>query len=261
MSGIPSPLFGAFVAAMLVVIALSIFAWRWAVRKPADDIMTNKLSQNQRSFVYAAIGASDVVGVGADNPATDSWVNVVYEHMPLGTRFVRLGRSGITLREANTLEVPKAVSARPDIVTIWDCVNDAVRITPLDQYSADLRKALNALTKGTGANILVLNLPDLSLLVQYSAYSAQRDLVRAGVQKWNAAIEQTVRAYDERVKVLDLFDVSHEALAHPEYISRDNFHPSTEGYRRLGDLVWAALEAYGWVPVAAPLEERGQESA
>jgi len=165
------------------------------------------------------------------------------------------------LREANSVEIPKAVSAKPDIVTMWNCVNDAVRIIPLDQYTADLRKALSALTKGTEAHILVLNVPDLSLLLQYSAYSEQKDLVRAGVQKWNAAIAQTVRAYGDRVKVLDLFDISHEALAHPEYISSDNFHPSTEGYQRLGDLVWSAIATYGWVPVASEAEEPREESA
>lgn len=238
--GIPSTLFAFFMILTVAAIVLSIFAWRWAVRQPMTH--PNPTPYNSPLF-YSAIGASDVVGVGATNPDTESWVNVVHGLMPPGTRFVRLGRSGITLREANQVEVPKAVAAKPDVITIWNCVNDAVRLMPVRAYTADLTRTLDALTGGTQARIFMLNLPDLSMLVQYSASPQQRELVRGGVMQWNRAIAETARRYGDRVCVIDLFDISHEVDTHPEYISGDNFHPSTAGYQRLGEYVFSAISS------------------
>ena len=195
-----------------------------------------------RPLVYAAIGASDVVGVGATDPSTESWVNALHSMMPSGTRFVRLGRGGITLREANMVEVPQAVAARPDIVTLWNCVNDALRGVPLADYIKDLRSALNMLTKGTDATIVVLNVPDISSLMTGNVDSQQATMIRGGIQQWNKAIAETAAEYGDRVRVVDLFSASDEIAEHPEYISPDNFHPSTTGYHRLAEVVWQTIE-------------------
>lgn len=252
--GIPTPLFGVFVLVTLATIVLSVFAWRWAVRHPMTDPLSE---QGDNPLVYAAIGASDVVGVGARDPVTESWVSVVHGFMPPGTRLVRLGRSGITLREANAVEVPRAVASKPDIVTLWNCVNDSVRLIPPATYAADLRKALTVLSEGTQAKIYVLNLPDLSMLVQYSVSPVQRDLVQRGVQQWNRAINETARSFGGRVRVVDLFEISHEVSRHPEYISGDSFHPSTQGYHRLGEIVWETIRAD--FPFAGASVQPGQD--
>src|SRR5689334_17330879 len=102
---------------MLVVIFLSAFVWRWAVRHPAYNYEQADPTV-PKSLTYAAIGASDVVGVGADDPDRDNWASILHSYMPEGTNFVRLARSSITLREANTLEVPQAIAARPDIIIL-----------------------------------------------------------------------------------------------------------------------------------------------
>ncbi len=193
-------------------------------------------------LVYAAIGASDVVGVGATDPSAESWVNALHSMMPAGTRFVRLGRGGITLREANMVEVPQAVAARPDVVTLWNCVNDAIRGVPLADYVKDLRSALDKLTRGTDAAIVVLNVPDVSTMMAGNLDNQQAAMIRGGIQQWNKAIAETAAEYGGRVSVVDLFDVSDEIAEHPEYISPDNFHPSTTGYRRLADIVWETIE-------------------
>lgn len=203
---------------------------------------SNTSMESPPPLVYAAIGASDVVGVGATDPSAESWVNALHSMMPSGTRFVRLGRGGITLREANMVEVPQTVAARPDIVTLWNCVNDAICGVPLADYVKDLRTALNMLTKGTDATVVVLNVPDISSLMAGNLDSRKEDLIRGGIQQWNKAIAETAAEYGGRVRVVDLFAVSDEIAEHPEYISPDNFHPSTTGYRRLAEVVWQTIE-------------------
>src|SRR5438477_215368 len=128
------------------------------------------------------------VGVGAADPANENWASVVHAYMPEGTRFVRLGRGGITLREANALEVPQAVAARPDIVTLWCCVNDATSGVSLASYLEDLEIALTRLTRDTSATVVLLNLPDITVLTGNATDPEQRALDQGGVQQWNSAI-------------------------------------------------------------------------
>jgi lysophospholipase L1-like esterase len=52
-------------------------------------------------------------------------------------------------------------------------------------------------------------------------------------------------SYGGRVTIVDIFPISNEVLDHPEYISADNFHPSSAGYRRLAEVVWEAIEQKG----------------
>ena len=224
---------------VVVVIFVTVFVWSWAVRRPVTPEATDS---TPAPLVYAAIGASDVVGVGATDPSAESWVNALHRMMPPDTRFVRLGRGGITLREANQLEVPQAAAAHPDIVTLWNCVNDAIGGVPLADYVKDLRSALHKLTRNTDAAIVVLNVPDISTLMAQNLDSQQEAMIRGGIQQWNTAIAATAAEYGGRVIVVDLFGVSDEITEHPEYISPDNFHPSTTGYRRLAEIVWQTIE-------------------
>jgi acyl-CoA thioesterase I len=232
-------------ALVAVASVLSIFIWAWAMRRPAPvegpEIVQQPTPTEPRPLVYAAIGASDVVGVGADNPSTQSWINVLHNRMPEGTRLVRLGRGGITLREANQVEVPAAVKAQPDIVTMWNAVNDATRGITLTTYLQDLNSALTRLTQETDARIVLLNLPDITVLMQ-GVPAPQLSAIRGGIVQWNSSMAQTAAKYNGRVHIVDLFPISEEILNHPEYISSDNFHPSTVGYTRLADIVWDEIQ-------------------
>jgi len=242
---IQNPVTPALVGVTVLVIVLSIFVWAWAVRRPAPASEAAAPPQatttEARPFTYAAIGASDVVGVGAADPSAESWVNVLHSYMPQGTRFLRLGRSGITLREANEVEVPEAVAVKPDLVTLWNAVNDATQGVPLNTYRDELEKALTRLTEETPAQVILLNVPDVTVLMS-GVPEEQRALVRGGIVQWNKAIDEVALRYSERVTVVDLFPVSAEVLDHPEYISPDNFHPSTSGYERLALIVWQIIE-------------------
>ena len=195
----------------------------------------------ERPMVFVAIGASDVVGMGADDPERDNWATVLHSCMPPGTRLVRLARPGITLREANASEVFQAVRARPDLITLWNCVNDLTKRIPLGDYTRELEITLSRLTRETEARIVVLNVPDLSRLLPASISDVQRTMVRGGIVQWNAAIAKTVARYGSRVRLLDLFAVSEEMMSQRDYVAVDGFHLSTTGHKALADLVWEEI--------------------
>lgn len=206
--------------------------------------------------IYVAIGASDAVGVGADNPNTDAYVPLLIARLPKGSRALNLGISGNTMRPALTNELPPAIAAHPTLITIWMAGNDFRNCTPLDQYASDLDTLLGQLRSQTQAHVFVANLPDMSRLpvFQNGAPTAgpclqglTSDQIRAMVLQWNGVIAAAIARH--RDVLVDLYNSP--LASHPDYIYRDGFHPSTAGYQALANLFWAQITAHDAVPAGA----------
>ncbi len=197
---------------------------------------------------YVAIGASDAAGVGANDPANESWPAVIARQLPRGTHFVDLGVPSITLARANSVELPVALdaltpapsgtcAARPGLVTVWLAVNDLVARTPLDAYAAELQTLLSTLRARTHATVLVGNLPDLALVPAFRGQDPAG--LNAVVAAWNGVIAATAQRNGARL--VDLHSRWRDLAAHPEYVGADGLHPTMAGYRVLAGLFWRAL--------------------
>lgn len=203
--------------------------------------------------IYVAIGASDAVGVGADDPNTQGYVPLLIARLPAHSQALNLGINGNVVHSALTNELPAAIADRPTLVTVWMVGNDFRGCTPLDQYRADLNTLLAQLQSQTHARVFVANLPDMSQLpfFQNGAPQAAACLqgqttaqIRAQVVRWNVAIAAV--AAQHGAVLVDLFSSS--LAGHPDLVSRDGFHPSSAGYKVLADLFWSQIQAHGGVP-------------
>jgi acyl-CoA thioesterase I len=190
-----------------------------------------------RPLTYVALGASDAVGVGTDHPETEGWVPRFGAALGPGTRVVNLGVSGSTLSQALVEQLPPALDAHPDVVTVWLAVNDFNARVPLAEYEANLDRLLVALDR-TGARVLVANVPDLA--PTSAAAGVPPEQLRAEIDRWNAAIAEACAHHQARL--VDLHAQWREVADHPEYLSADGFHPSPDGYARLAQVF---AEAYG----------------
>jgi lysophospholipase L1-like esterase len=196
--------------------------------------------------VYVALGASDAVGVGAHDMARHSWPAVVHAGLPEGTQLLNLGISGATLSDVLRAEMLPAVDARPRWVSIWPGVNDLSRNVPLTTFSRQLDEILGRLSQPKVAvtspppMLIVLNLPDLRQLPALAFIDPM--LLDRTVQQWNAEIARIAERHG--AMLVDLYSYRAEFAAHPEYVSADGFHPSTEGYRRIAELVLATMDTY-----------------
>jgi lysophospholipase L1-like esterase len=202
--------------------------------------------------VYVAVGASETVGVGADDPATEAWPRVLHDRALAGTRFVDVGVSGATVRDALTGQLARALAEDPDVVTVWLAVNDALSLVPVADYERSLGNLVHALRQDGRTEVLVGNVPPLDRLPAYRAClpgSGVTDVpcvlplvpdpaeVRAAVADFNAAIAR-VAAREGAV----LVDLSAERdLA--ALTSDDGFHPSTRGHRVVARAFAAALRS------------------
>src|SRR5207248_1581541 len=90
--------------------------------------------------VYVAVGASETVGVGSDNPLRDAWPQVVFRTaMPSNTVFYDVGASGATVQDAINRQLPEALELKPTVVTVWLNVNDLASLKTAGTYERSLR--------------------------------------------------------------------------------------------------------------------------
>jgi lysophospholipase L1-like esterase len=195
---------------------------------------------------YVAIGASDAFGMGTEDPPRQSWPTVLSSELGPRVHLINLGVPGTTTAQALQTELPIAVDARPDMVTVWLGVNDLLDGVPLSAYETQLRQLLVTLRQHTQARIVAGNLPDLTYLPLF--YGADTTTLRATIRHWNDAIAAACRATG--VTLVDLYSGWSELARHPEYISSDGFHPSAAGARRLAELFAAALRATPTPPMS-----------
>jgi acyl-CoA thioesterase-1 len=217
---------------------------------------------HQPSVIYVALGASDAVGVGADDPNTQGYVPRLIARLPTDADALNLGILGETLHGALSQELPTALARRPTLVTVWLAANDFRSCAALNDdlttgatgYATDLNTLLDTLQATARAQVFVANLPDMSLLPAMRPGSQllaacfqgkSQAQIHALTQQWNVVIAAAVAKHGDAL--VDLY--SAELASHPEYISPvDGFHPTSAGYARLADLFWAQIQARHAVP-------------
>ena len=219
-------------------------------------------------FTYVAVGASETVGIGADDPSTESWPSVFYRTaLPRSATLVNVGVSGVTVREALDQELQAAVAEEPRLVTVWLNVNDLLRQVPVEHYERDLATLVGALRRGGATEVLVANTPpvgDLPLvraclpggsdcLLPFRPPSSE--LIAQRVDAFNAAISRVAEA--QGAVVVDLH-ASSGGRIDDALVADDGFHPSTEGHRRVAA---AFADALGSLPSAAELRSATADGA
>jgi len=203
----------------------------------------------QPSPVYVAVGASDSVGVGADDPSTQAWpVLFLRDALPAGTRFTNVAIAGATVEKALAEEVPKAVALEPDVVTVWLNVNDLRAFVPADTYEQRLADLVHQLRRGGDTKVLVADTPDIDQLPVIRRLGALTPsaFIESAVDQYNAAIGRVVKR--EGAVRVDLNGPSEEAERDGTFaslVSADGFHPNAAGYARVASTFVAAFRSSG----------------
>lgn len=194
--------------------------------------------QATSALTYVAVGASDSFGVGTYDPDRDNWPTQLAHDLGGSIHLVNLGIPGITVAGARKEELPVAIDAHPDIVTVWLAVNDLAGNVPLDTYSQQLSALLDSLKRNTHARVFVGNLPDLTLLPYFSG--ANQMTLAQTVQAWNIAIARVVSA--NGATLIDLYSKWSELALNPGYLASDGLHPSTLGAERLAQFFASVMK-------------------
>jgi lysophospholipase L1-like esterase len=192
------------------------------------------------STLYAALGDSTGVGVGARRgggyPAR---LVQRARHDGRTVELLNLCVSGAGVGDVVADQLKRAVAARPAVVTVGVGINDVMRGTDLKSFRAGYERVADALA-ATGARVVLLNVPDLSLSPLAQGDEARRT-VRSRVEAVNEVITTAARLHGFRV--VDLFGATEREMSQPDLLSEDRFHPSDAGYERWTDLAQPEFEA------------------
>ena len=231
-----------FAKALLAIILLCLFtlsACTQAQTTQHNRQSTTAAASSTSSLTYVAIGASETFGIGTDAPYSQNWASDLATKLGSRVHFVDLGVPGILIHQALQVELPVAIDAHPNIVTIWLAVNDIIQNVPVSSYTQDLDLLLSRLQAAApSVRIAVANVPDLSLLPYFSGYDQQ--MLQTQVAAYNSAIASSVSRH--HVLLVDINQRWQEISQHPEYLSSDGLHPSAIGYERLAEVFYQALQ-------------------
>ncbi|HKW23654.1 MAG TPA: GDSL-type esterase/lipase family protein [Ktedonobacterales bacterium] len=211
---------------------------------PSPVMVTSARAISQRQVilarpnpVYVAVGASDSFGIGTDDPLTQSWPYDVANKLEAKPHLINLGIPGATMDLAVRAELPIALSVQPTLISVWLGVNDIEHHVSLATFSLQLQALLNSLAQQTSAAIYVGNIPDLTLLPYFSTWD--QTALREQIMAWNAAISFACALSGARL--VDIYAQGSEMAAHPGFLGKDQFHPSTQGAQRIADLFVEAM--------------------
>jgi acyl-CoA thioesterase I len=205
-------------------------------------VTTPSPTQAAAGVRYVAVGASDTVGVGATDPAKDSWPALIGARLPEGSAYVNLGVSGSLAQQAVTQQLPGAIAQRPTVVSVWLAVNDLNATIEPASYADAVGQIVDGLLQKTSATIFVGTVPDLRAVPVYAGID--KTLLLARISAYNDVITRLAAKDPARVVAVDLFTGS-AALVSTATVSQDGFHPSDEGYRLIADRFAAAMRAKG----------------
>lgn len=198
--------------------------------------------------VYVAVGASESVGVGAEDPRSQAWPDVFRrEALPPHAVFVNLGIEGVNTAEAVAQELPKALELQPNLVTIWLNVNDIIDQVSPERYEQHLGQLVHELRRGGRTKVMVANTPEIDQLPVIARFGP----IIAGVadQRVDAYNQVTARVVAREGAILvDLHAASERAEREGRFaslVSADGFHPSTAGHAEVARLFSETFRASG----------------
>jgi acyl-CoA thioesterase-1 len=195
-----------------------------------------------RELVYAALGDSTGVGVGANDGR--GYVARLFERLPQPARLLNTCSSGATSSDLVRWQLARARDGSPSFATVFIGINDLVRGRSVDSYRQELEQIAAGLKH---VRTLFCTLPDLAYApaAQYfmSALRIPRATFEERTRSFNQAVMETASKHGHGAH--DLFTVALEDKAH--FFSSDGFHPSAAGYEALAQELWPSVKALAGV--------------
>ncbi|MBC7679320.1 MAG: SGNH/GDSL hydrolase family protein [Pseudorhodobacter sp.] len=180
-------------------------------------------------LLYVALGDSAAQGIGASTPAR-GYVGLLADRLRSRTgqpvQVVNLSRSGATLKDVLTGQLPQLAALQPDVVSVAVGGNDMLH-PATGAFHDDVAELLRQLPPGT----LVADVP-------YFMHG-----------HWERDADQAARDLARQTRAAGLVAVPlHAALqrlgwkAMATHFAADWFHPNDRGHRVWADTFWAAYE-------------------
>ena len=203
-----------------------------------EPITTGGTEMKTGPIAYVALGDSTGAGVGAVNGGYVLRLhNRLLEQRP-GSQLFNFCVSGATTVEVLQGQLDQGVAKDPDLVTLGIGINDIGHGLTIDEFAENFERILSTLKEKTHAQIVVTNIPDISSAPVIAP--ALRERYKKQFVEFNQRLEEIANRHG--VTVFDIYSITTRELpSHPEYFSRDGFHPSDKGYELWAVEMWPTI--------------------
>ena len=184
---------------------------------------------------YVALGDSFTAGLVSGETR---WPDEVARALGPGTRYENLAWAGATSSDVEQVQLSRALSLDPDVVTLVCGANDVLESVRPDPsaYAERLARMFARLrAEAPRAAVVTATYPDISRFLDLRPRTRAR--VEKGMRFFNAACRRVAESHG--VALLEGFD--HPAASDRETYADDGFHPSPEGHRRAAAAFLRAL--------------------
>lgn len=208
-------------------------------RQSHEGTITGTTQMKTGPIVYVALGDSTGSGVGAvDGGYVIRLFKRLLEKRP-GSQLANLCVSGATTDDVMRGQLTNGVSKNPHFVTLGIGINDIGHGFSLEQFAQNYDRILSTLKEKTDAQIIVTNIPDISSAPVVP--SSMRAQYHQKIVTFNQRLEEIANSHG--ATIFDIYSITTRELpSHPEYFSRDGFHPSDEGYEFWAIEMWPTVE-------------------
>jgi lysophospholipase L1-like esterase len=190
--------------------------------------------------IYAALGDSTGVGVGAKNGGYVARLFARIKRVRPASSLANLCVSGAETEDVLRSQLKLALAARPNLITLGIGINDVGHGVTLEIFARNYEEIITRIKAESDAPIVVTNIPDISLAPAVPA--SLRDQVYRRVILFNESIKEISERHG--LRVVDAYTATHDIIrSHPEFFSDDGFHPSDEGYERWAEMMWPTVES------------------
>lgn len=207
-------------------------------RQTNEQTITGGAQMKTGPISYVALGDSTGSGVGAvDGGYVARLHQRLLEHRP-DSQLFNFCISGSTTVDVVRGQLLQGIARNPDLVTLGIGINDIGHGIKIDDFAENYERILSTLKEQTQAQIVVTNIPNISSapVVQ----SSLRNQYHQQIVDFNQRLEEIAKRHG--VTVFDIYSITTRELpAHPEYFSRDGFHPSDQGYELWAMEMWPTI--------------------
>ncbi|MBI3261288.1 SGNH/GDSL hydrolase family protein [Candidatus Berkelbacteria bacterium] len=184
-------------------------------------------SPAQKAITYLVMGDSTAVGVGASTVEHTYPYAVAQQLSGQGSsvRVVTIAKSGATVHDVVTEQLPKIAEIKPEIISISIGGNDATHVTSQVSFENDIKTIIAALNESGAKMVLFGSTPNMfaiPALPRWFSWLAGRRSMQQN--------ELTKSLLPPSFRYVDIFNKA-RLQGLPDY-AQDWFHPNDRGYER-----------------------------
>jgi len=220
------------------------------------EVTLEVLKEKIKVDAVIALGDSLTYGVGLANPEEENWAALYAQNFENG-EIINLGKGGDTswgVREQLERLYEQGIPTGNKIIFLWIGANDIALFVGVEQFEQNLEVLLANLTSIEDSTIVLMNVPDASTLpiadqveqgvnqfIKELGGNIELKVKEIGkelINQYNVIVEAKANKFS--VHLIDMFTYMEEL--EETYISGDNFHPTSEGHKKIQEKVRKEIE-------------------